>query len=125
MSHLFFFNGSFAAIFVMSVVRMLATGRIDAQYGFAGSLLNALTSSFVAALLSALAFGLTSVLMRRVPGRQTSLKLGAAAGVAGCFVAWTWMRLGRPGPFGIFACFMACAVVAALVWRAKRLPPRT
>jgi hypothetical protein len=120
----FFFNGSFVAIFGMSVIRMLATGRIDAQYGYAGSLLNALTSSLFAALLSALAFGLTSLLMRRAPLRLTCMKLGAYAGVAGCFVAWTWMRVGHAGPAVILACFMASAVVATLVWRYTTLSSR-
>jgi hypothetical protein len=121
----FFFNGSLAAIFLMSAVRMLATGRIDPHYGYAGSLLNALTSSLFAALLSALAFGVAGLLERSAPARLACLKLGALAGVAGCFVAWTWMRVGQAGPARILACFMACAVLAALASRTPSASSRT
>ena len=42
----------------------------------------------------------------------------------GSFVAWTWMRVGHAGPMTILACFMASAVVAALVWRIKSVSSR-
>ena len=111
---------SFLAILLMASARVVSTGRIDHHFGVLGSIVKTIPSSAVSALLTSLTFWLASLFLRSRHPTRFYAWIGALTGLTSYGLAWALADdLRALGVLAIFLPFMACAVTASVLSRAR------